>query len=139
MFEAEWKRMQKNLKRLMHDQLFRHHILENEWERTDVNLKKRVGLYPVVSDEEQKGYYKVYFKGLVSVKKSCAGVGVAIFDARDRCVFELRKGFSVNGLNDDDDVVELRGLVEGVYAAVMFGLKRVYIYCHSESVYRYVS
>ncbi|KAI3687788.1 hypothetical protein L1987_81491 [Smallanthus sonchifolius] len=97
MFEAEWRRMQKNLNRLMHHQLFTRRrisdVPENEWRRTDDNLKKRLGLYPSSNDEG----FKVYFKGLVSAKTSCAGVGVAICDTRDRCVFELRKQFLIGG------------------------------------------
>lgn len=143
MFEAEWKRMQKKLKRLMHDQVFTHRIIEvpeNEWRRSDNKLNKRVGLYNQSSNDEG---FKVYFNVKVNAKDQLAGVGVAIFDPTDRCVFELGKLMllisAVDHYHDRDLVLELRALIECVYAAVSFGLNRISICCDSKSVYHYVS
>ncbi|KAK1429525.1 hypothetical protein QVD17_11736 [Tagetes erecta] len=138
MFEAEWKRMQKKLNRLMHDQVFTNRIVEvpeNEFRRTDDKLKKRLGLYDRSSNDEG---FKVYFKGTVNANDLLAGVGVAIYDARHRCVFELGKLFLISG-EEDRDLVKLRALIECVYAAVTFGLNRIDICCASNSAYHYIT
>ncbi|KAK9079414.1 hypothetical protein SSX86_001085 [Deinandra increscens subsp. villosa] len=146
MHESEWRKMQKNLNRLMHDKLFSGRILdappENEWRRTDDDFTKRIGSYQPSNSDDR---FKVYSKGLVSGKPKIGGVGVAIYDARDRCVFELRKQFLIGDTEDGDrtpadgDLMEIRGLIEGVYSAVTFGLKRVDVYCDNKSVYQYLT
>lgn len=90
---------------------------------------------------------KVYFKGLVSdetvmnVKMSFAGIGVAICDTSDHCVFELRKSFLLDAGDRGIEchVVELKALIHGLnVASVTLGSKRVQIFCDTNLVYQYV-
>ncbi|KAI3791957.1 hypothetical protein L2E82_05824 [Cichorium intybus] len=142
--EAETRNMTENHNRLIHDQVFARQILdvpEHEWIRTGDYLEKPYGLLPPSNDE----VFRVYFKGLVSdetvinVKMPFAGIGVAICDTRDYCVFELRKPFLLGGTEGEDDLVELKALIEALNAAVALGLKRVHIFCDSNSVYQHLT
>lgn len=143
--QEEARKMQENLDRLMHDQVFARQILdvpENEWRNTGDYLEKPYGL----SKSSNEEVFRVYFKGLVSeetvmnVKMSFAGIGVAICDTRDCCVFELRKPFLLGGGGGiEGDVVELEALIEALNAAVTLGLKRVHIFCHSDLLYPYLT
>ncbi|KAI3791958.1 hypothetical protein L2E82_05825 [Cichorium intybus] len=142
--EAETRNMQENLNLLIHDQIFARQIKdvpEDEWRRTGDNIEKPYGLLP----SSNKEAFRVYFKGLVSdetvmnVKMSFAGIGVAICDTSDRCVFELRKPYLLGGNEGEGDLVELQALIEALNTAVTLGLKRVHIFCDSDSVYQYVT
>ncbi|KAI3522792.1 hypothetical protein L1887_00842 [Cichorium endivia] len=142
--EAETRNMQENLNLLIHDQIFARQIKdapEDEWRRNGDNIEKPYGLLP----SSNKEAFRVYFKGLVSdetvmnVKMSFAGIGVAICDTSDCCVFELRKPYLLGGNEDEGDLVELQALIEALNTAVTLGLKRVHIFCDSDSVYQYVT
>ena len=142
--EAELKNMNENLNRLERDQAFPCQILDVPDVDITRNLdcfEKPYALLPPSSEEVSR----VYFRGLVSdelimnVKMSFAGIGVAICDSSDCCLFESRKSFLVSGTDGEDDAVELKALIEALNSAVTLGLKRVLIFCNSNSVYQYVS
>lgn len=148
--EAEQRTMQENLNRLIHDQVFARQILavpENEWRKTGDHFNKPYGMSPESSDE----VFRVYCKGLVSyvtvmnVEMLFGGIGIAICDTSDCCVFELRKpvlvagGSGGGGGGMDGDVVEVKALIEALNAAVTLGLKRVHVFCDSNSVYQYLT
>ncbi|PWA37530.1 IBR domain-containing protein [Artemisia annua] len=85
--------------------------------------------------------FKVYFKGLLTndhetVETSFGGIGVAICDMDDHCVFEVRKQVTISR-EKEGDMVELLALIEGLNTAVELGIKRVHILCDNYSVYRY--
>ncbi|GKD35832.1 ribonuclease H domain-containing protein, partial [Tanacetum coccineum] len=85
--------------------------------------------------------FKVYFKGLLindheTVESSFGGIGVAICDLDDYCVFEVRKQVMISR-EMEGDVVELLALIEGLNTAVELGIKRVHILCDNHSVYQY--
>ncbi|CAH1451998.1 unnamed protein product [Lactuca virosa] len=142
--EAETRNMKENLNRLIHDQVFARQILdvpEAEWIRTGDYIEKPYGLLPSSNEE----VFRIYVKGLVSdetvmnVKMPFAGIGVAICDTSDCCVFELRKPYLLGGNEGDGDLVELKALIEALNAAVTLGIKRVHIFCDSNSVYRHLT
>lgn len=91
--------------------------------------------------------FRIYFKGLVSdetvmnVRMSFGGIGVAIYDSSDSCVSELGFSFLLDAVwsGNEGDVVELKALIEAMNAAADLRLKRVDVFCDSESVYQYVS
>lgn len=92
--------------------------------------------------------FRVYSKGLVinetvmKVKMSFAGIGVAICDSSDSCIFESRKSFllEAGSRKTEGDVVELQALIEALnFAAASLGLKRLHIFCDSTSVYDYLT
>ncbi|KAL8227038.1 hypothetical protein R6Q57_016870 [Mikania cordata] len=139
--EAENRRIQENLNRLIHDQIFARQILdvpENEWRNTGNYFEKPYGLSPVTNEE----VFRVYFKGLVSGETfvssdtTFAAVGVAICDSCDCCVFELGKPVVVDG---GGDVAEMEALIEALTAAVALGLKRVHVFCDNNTVYQYLT
>ncbi|XP_071709326.1 E3 ubiquitin-protein ligase RSL1-like [Rutidosis leptorrhynchoides] len=141
--KAETKQLQDNLNRLIHDQVFARQILdvpEREWRSTGDYFEKPYGGTPVSREE----VFRVYCKGLVSEgenKVVFGGIGVAICDTRDCCVFELRKPFIVSDgdVIDGDDVivVEVKALIEGLNAAVCIGINRIQVYFDNHSVYQY--
>ncbi|KAL4592210.1 hypothetical protein LXL04_005197 [Taraxacum kok-saghyz] len=142
--EAEARNLNENLNRLIHDQVFArqiHNIPEDEWINTGDYFEKPYGL----SSSSNEEVFRVYFKGLVSyetvvnVRMPFAGIGVAICDTRDYCVFELRKPFLLGGNEGDGDLVELKAMIEAMNAAVTLGIKRVHIFCHSNSVYQHLT
>ncbi|XP_023755349.1 E3 ubiquitin-protein ligase RSL1 [Lactuca sativa] len=141
---AELKNMNENLNRLIHDQPFARQILDVpdvDLTMTGDFLEKPYALLPSSNEE----VFTVYFRGLVcdesviNVKMSFAGIGVAIYDESDCCVFESRKSFLVGGTEgEDDDVLELTALIEALNTAVTLGLKRVEISCNCLSIYHYL-
>lgn len=144
--EAETRAIQQNLDRLIHDQVFARQILhvpENEWRNTGDYFEKPYGLSPASNEE----VFRVYFKGLVSdetvmnVKMSFAGIGVAICDTSDCCIFDLGKSFPVEAVDrgTESGMVELKALIEALNAAVTLGIKRVYIFCDSNSTYQFLT
>ncbi|XP_076961118.1 E3 ubiquitin-protein ligase RSL1-like [Bidens hawaiensis] len=140
--QSQARTSQDNLNRLIHDQAFARHIQnvpEHEWVQTGDNIERPYGL---CTSEE---CFKVYVSGLVSDETVMGvgvmmfgGIGVAVCDSCDCCVFELGKPVVVDG-GVDGDVVEVMALVEGLTAASTLGLNRVHVYCHSDSVYHYLT
>ncbi|KAL9995764.1 putative ribonuclease H domain, E3 ubiquitin ligase RBR family [Helianthus debilis subsp. tardiflorus] len=143
--EAENRAMQENLNRLIHDQVFARQVLnmpEHEWKETGNWFEKPYGLVPESGEE----VFRVYCKGLVTEEETVAasggkmlfgGIGVAICDACDCCVFELGKAVVV--VDGGGDVVEVKALIEALNVAVDLGLKRVHVFCDTNVVYQYVS
>ncbi|KAJ0940806.1 putative transcription factor C2H2 family [Helianthus annuus] len=140
--EAENRTMQENLNRLIHDQVFARQVLnmpEHEWKETGNWFEKPYGLVPESGEE----VFRVYCKGLVTEEETVAsggkmlfgGIGVAICDACDCCVFELGKAVVVDG----GDVVEVKALIEALTVAVDLGLKRVHVFCDTNVVYQYLT
>ncbi|KAL4560494.1 hypothetical protein LXL04_032646 [Taraxacum kok-saghyz] len=105
------------------------------------NFEKPYGLSSSSIDEA----LRVYFKGLMSdetvmnAKMTFAGIGVAICDTNDCCVFELRKPYLLGGNEGEGDLVELKALIEALNTAVTLGLRRVHIFCDSNSSYQYLT
>ncbi|KAL7596122.1 hypothetical protein Lser_V15G28290 [Lactuca serriola] len=139
--EAEKRNMQENLNRLIHDQIFARKIKgvpDDEWRRTGDYIQKPYGLSPSSNEEA----FRIYFKGLVSdetvmnFKMRFAGIGVAICDTSDCCVFELLKPYLLGGNEGEDNLIELKALIEALNTAVTLGLKRVNVFCDSNSVYQ---
>lgn len=79
-------------------------------------------------------------KGLVC-GETASNVGVVICDTNHRCLYELRKSWSLDAgyRGIEVDVMELEALMEALEVAVKLGIKRVNIYCDNNSVYQYVS
>lgn len=78
---------------------------------------------------------------VMNVRMSFGGIGVAIYDSSDSCVSELGFSFLLDAVwsGNEGDVVELKALIEAMNAAADLRLKRVDVFCDSESVYQYVS
>nr|XP_043623152.1 uncharacterized protein LOC122594931 [Erigeron canadensis] len=134
--------MQDNLNRLIHDQVFAKQITEipeREWRETGDWFEKPYG-----NANNNEEVFRVYSKGLVSeemvmgtnVKMWFGGIGVAICDTRDCCVFEVWKSV---GSDCGGDVVEVKALLEALNVAVDLGLKRIQVYCDDGSVYGYLT
>nr|GEZ04603.1 IBR domain-containing protein [Tanacetum cinerariifolium] len=76
----------------------------------------------ILKAPEDYEVFKVYFKGLLindheTVETSFGGIGVAICDLDDYCVFEVRKQVTISR-DMEGDVVELLALIEGLNSAV---------------------
>nr|GEY24485.1 ribonuclease H domain-containing protein [Tanacetum cinerariifolium] len=72
-----------------------------------------------------------------AVETLFGGIGVAICDLDDYCVFEVRKHVTISR-DMEGDVVELLALIEGLNSAVELGIKRVQILCDNHLVYQYL-
>nr|GEV62946.1 ribonuclease H domain-containing protein [Tanacetum cinerariifolium] len=133
----EMSKMHENVNMLMHDQVFARQVMDvpdNEWRKTGDWIEKPYGKGVESSGGEE--VFRVYCKGIVSDNdERFGGVGVAICDTRDCCVFEVRKAVTVNG----EDVVEVKGVIEGLSIAVSLGLRRVRVFCDSDAVYGYLT
>ncbi|GKE55817.1 ribonuclease H domain-containing protein, partial [Tanacetum coccineum] len=135
----EMRKMHENVNMLLHDQLFAREVMdvnEHEWrERGDFfekPFKNGVGN----GDE----VFRVYCKGILSEENvggvgrvRVGGIGVAICDTRDSCVFEVKKGVTVSA----EDILELKSVIEGLSVAVSLGLRRVRVFCDTNAVYGY--
>ncbi|KAI3791956.1 hypothetical protein L2E82_05823 [Cichorium intybus] len=142
--DAQLRNMKDNLNCMRHDQAFAREIIDVP----DVDLTRTEDCFEIpyalfASSNEE--VFRVYFRGLVSdetvmnVKMPFAGIGVAICDKSDCCLFESRKSFLIDGNEGEDDVVELKGLIEALNSAVTLGLKRVQIFCNCNSVYQFLT
>nr|GEU56650.1 ribonuclease H domain-containing protein [Tanacetum cinerariifolium] len=117
-------------------------------EALDTAIGMRIKVVHVLCDSDQLRQYapedyevfKVYFKGLLNdhetVETSFGGIGVAICDLDDYCVFEVRKQVTISR-DMEGDVVELLALIEGLNSAVELRIKRVQILCDNHLVYQY--
>nr|GEX89495.1 ribonuclease H domain-containing protein [Tanacetum cinerariifolium] len=137
----EMRKMHENVNMLLHDQLFAKEVMdvnEHEWrERGDLfekPFKNGVGN----GDE----VFRVYCKGILSEESvggigrvRVGGIGVAICDTRDSCVFEVKKGVTVSA----EDILELKSVIEGLSVAVSLGLRRVRVFCDTNAVYGYLT
>ncbi|KAI3687787.1 hypothetical protein L1987_81490 [Smallanthus sonchifolius] len=91
--------------------------------------------------------FSVYFKGLVSnemvlsVKMSFVGIGVAICDSSGGCLIQSGKSIVLEAgcRGSEGDLAELEALIEALNAAVNFGLKRVNVFCDSNSVHQFLT
>nr|GEU62630.1 ribonuclease H domain-containing protein [Tanacetum cinerariifolium] len=72
----------------------------------------------------------------IKLETSFGGIGVAICDLDDYCMFEVRKQVTISR-DMEGDVVELLALIEGLNSAVELGIKRVQILCDNHLVYQY--
>lgn len=134
--EVEAKRLRLDLCRQVHDRAFACEISmvpESEWRKVGDNLTRPYG----EGSNGQKLGFRVCVKGLV--RGIVGGIGVAVRDGNGNLVFELRKGLSGDGNLVDEEMVELKALVEGLEAAVMLDLKEVIVNTDSPLLYRYVS
>ncbi|KAI3522794.1 hypothetical protein L1887_00844 [Cichorium endivia] len=142
--DALLRNMKDNLNCMRHDQAFAREIIDVpdvDSTRTEDCFEIPYALFASSNEE----VFRVYFRGLVSdetvmnVKMPFAGIGVAICDNSDCCLFESRKSFLIGGNEGEDDVVELKGLIEALNSSVTLGLKRVQIFCNSNSVYQFLT
>lgn len=137
--EAAAKRLRLDLCRQVHDRAFAceiSNIPEEEWRRIGDDLQKPYGEGSPSSDVKGLGY-RVYVKGLV--EGIVGGVAVAIRDDNDGLVFELSKGLSGKDQIVNEEIVELKALIEGLDAAVMLELERVTFVTDNRLLYLHVS
>ncbi|PWA42886.1 ribonuclease H domain-containing protein [Artemisia annua] len=109
------RKMRENATMLLHDQAFAREVMdvnEHEWRETGDLFEKPFKKGVEMSEE----VFRVYCKGIVSEesvggigKVRVGGIGVAICDTRDSCVFEVKKGVMVG---EGDDVLELKHLID---------------------------
>lgn len=138
--EVETKRLRLDLCRQVHDRAFACEILnvpEAEWRRTGDYLTRPYGEGSSSSTNGQGLGFRVYVKGLV--EGMVGGIGVAICDGNDGLVFELSKVFSGKDHQGNEELVELKALIEGLDAAVMLDLKGVSIVTDNPLLYQHVS
>lgn len=137
--EAEAERLRLDLCRQVHDRAFACEILnvpEEEWGKNGDNFSRPYG----EGSSKSKGEwlrFRVYVKGLM--EGVAGGIGVAICDENDGLVFELIKGLSGNDQQVNQEMVELKALIEGLDAALMLDMKRVTIYTDNQWLYNNVS
>lgn len=137
--EVEAKRLRLDLHRQVHDRAFACEIStvpEADWRKNGDNLIRPYG-EGSSSSNGQNLRFRVYVKGLV--QGMVGGIGVAIRDGNDTLVFELRKGLSDKETRVNEEMVELKALIEALEAAVMLDLKGVTILTDNPLLYQYVS
>lgn len=137
--QAAAKRLHLDLHRQVHDRAFACEISnlpEEEWRKIGDDLQRPYGEGSSSSNERGSGF-KVFVKGLLEGISS--GIAVAIRDDKDGLVFELSKSLGGKDQNVNEDVVELKALIEGLDAAVMLELKRPTIVTDNRMLYLYVS
>ncbi|KAG8371367.1 hypothetical protein BUALT_Bualt13G0080300 [Buddleja alternifolia] len=136
--EAEAKRLRLDLSRQIHDRAFACEILnvpEAEWSKTGDHINRPFGEGSSSSNGQVLGF-RVYTKGLVE-RRMGGAIGVAICDGNDCLVFELSKCFNTTG--NDQDLVEMKALIEGLEVASMLDLKRVTLVSDSPLIYQYIA
>ncbi|XP_057479770.1 E3 ubiquitin-protein ligase RSL1-like [Actinidia eriantha] len=146
--DAEIRRLQNDLSRRIHDQVFARdlsRISDEEWIKTGDHFTRPYGegssSSGAISNAEA---FKLYFKGLVredtarGVKKKTAGMGIAICDFGDDLLFEMRKPL-VGGCEMSLQVAEVKALIVGLEVAVSLGIRRIAIFCDDETVFQYVT
>nr|GEX22081.1 ribonuclease H domain-containing protein [Tanacetum cinerariifolium] len=125
----------KRRKTVKSENIFSDRIIDLTNDEVDADVSKK-------SDQ----VFRVYVKGIVSdekvmnVRMRFGGIGVVICDAREKHVFEVKKGFLVEAANGgegerDGEMVEVMALVEGLSRAVKMGLRRVSVCSDSDLVY----
>lgn len=136
---AAAKRLRLDLCRQVHDRAFACEISsvpEEEWRKIGDDLQRPYGEGSSSSNGRGLGF-KVYVKGLaVGI---LGAIAVVIRDDSDGVVFELSKGLSGKDQKVNEDVVELKALIEGLDAAVMLDLKRVTIFSDNGLLYQYIT
>ncbi|XP_070052441.1 E3 ubiquitin-protein ligase RSL1-like [Nicotiana tomentosiformis] len=155
--EAEMKKIEDDLNRRIHDQAFAREIQnvpDGEWKETGDHFHRPYG------EGSSKGgaqngngeCFRVYVKGLmgedveeesvvvvVGPKQQVAGIGVAVCDPSGILVFEVSKGLGESTTEVlNDEIVELKALIEGLDVAIMLGLKRVNVFLDSQTILQYV-
>ncbi|CAH9107400.1 unnamed protein product [Cuscuta epithymum] len=139
--ETEFKKIQDDLYRRIHDQRFALEISQmpdDEWENygDDFELPFGEGSSKSVSTE----VFNIYFKGVGEERAQrlvYGGIGVAICDSSDQLLFELSKPFVGNGENRN--CMELKALIEGLNAAIALDLKSVVFHCDVRCIYNFVT
>lgn len=142
--QAAAKRLRLDLSRQVHDRAFACEISkipEKEWKRVGDEVQRPYGEGSSSSSSSStvgKGaVFRVYVKGLV--EGFVGGVAVAVRDDNGGTVFELSKGLGGKDQNVNEDLVELKALIEGLEAAVMLELKRITIVTDNRLLYQHVS
>jgi ribonuclease HI len=137
--QSEARRMQDDLNRRIHDQAFARQILqvpEQEWRNTGEYFQKPYGEGSSKAAENVESF-RLYVKGLMNgVMNESAGIGVAVCDSTDTPIFEISK--LLIGVTSRE-FAGLRALIEGLNAAVAFGIKRITIFCEDNSLYQYIT
>ncbi|KAL8516091.1 hypothetical protein ACS0TY_014678 [Phlomoides rotata] len=139
--EAETERLRLDLCRQVHDRAFACEILnvpEEEWKTNGDNLSRPYGEGSSSPMLNGKGLrFRVYVKGLM--EGMSGGIGVAICDENDGLVFEVSKGLSGKDQQVNQEVVELKTLIEGLDAALMLDVKRVTIFTDNQWLYENIT
>ncbi|KAH6836539.1 hypothetical protein C2S53_005158 [Perilla frutescens var. hirtella] len=139
--EAAAKRLRLDLHRQVHDRAFAWEISsvpEEEWRKIGDDLKRPYGEGSSSSSSNERGLgFRVYVKGLVV--GLVGGIAVAILDDNNSLLFELSKGLNGKDHNVNEDVVELKALIEGLEAAAMLELKRVTIVSDNRLLYQHIT
>nr|XP_016442089.1 PREDICTED: uncharacterized protein LOC107767565 [Nicotiana tabacum] len=156
---AEMKKIEDDLNRRIHDQAFAREILsvpEGEWKKTGDHLHRPYGEGSSSTGGAQNGTgecFRVYVKGLMgedveeesvvvvvgTKQQQLAGIGVAVCDPSGILVFEVSKGLGESTTEVlNDEIVELKALIEGLDVAVMLGLKRVNVFLDSQMTLQYI-
>ncbi|OIT32560.1 PREDICTED: probable E3 ubiquitin-protein ligase ARI9 [Nicotiana attenuata] len=157
--EAEMKKIEDDLNRRIHDQAFAREIQsvpEGEWKETGDHLHRPYGEGSSKGGAQNgnEDCFRVYVKGLMGEEveeesvavvvgtkqqQQLAGIGVAVCDPSGILVFEVSKGLGESTTEVlNDEIVELKALIEGLDVAVMLGLKRVNVVLDSQTILQYV-
>ncbi|KAL8516092.1 hypothetical protein ACS0TY_014679 [Phlomoides rotata] len=137
--EVEAKRLRLDLCRQVHDRAFACEIStvsEADWRKNGDNLTRPYGEGSSSSKGQTLGF-RVYVKGLV--QGMVGGIGVAIRDWNDNLVFELNKGLGDKENRVNEEIVELKALIEGLDAAVVLDLKGVTIVTDNPLLYQCIT
>ncbi|KAL0537728.1 hypothetical protein IC582_026713 [Cucumis melo] len=92
---------------------------------------------------EDRGVFKLYFKGLVSEeeigneKRVVAGIGVAICNPEDKLVVEVKRRLAGN--ERSKIVAELKALIAGLNVAMDLKLKRLCFYCDYYPLFQFIT
>ncbi|CAN6470882.1 unnamed protein product [Victoria cruziana] len=124
----------------LHDKEFAREIKDmpdQEWDH-DGDFFER----PFCPAEGGDAPFRLFFKGLVSSERvdgawvSLSAVGVAICDADDNLLLEVKKP---TGVCSSRGIAEGKALIEGLTAALELGLKRIIILCDFVPIYNFIT
>ncbi|KAK9168970.1 hypothetical protein Syun_001110 [Stephania yunnanensis] len=153
--QAEMRRVREELQRRVHDHRFAREISripEPEWQKNGDNVEKPFGEGSSSSSTpaglglvEEAEPFRLYFKGLFSDERwgSVAAVAAAVCDPSGMMVLKVQKpllgDWKAGWMDNLELKVEVKGLMEGLTAALSVDIKRIDFFCDYYPLYQYIT